>query len=100
MKNRDSWCLVGIVSLYRIDGMLVDHVDEALFGKIPRSDRGHRARFIALFLHCASVIPTSKAFRCCYSFKHTVWEASLTTEFRYRHRACIWHICTESESRA
>ena len=35
MKNRSSWCLVGIVSLYRIDGMLVDHVDEALFGKRP-----------------------------------------------------------------
>ena len=35
MKNRTSWCPVGILSLYRIDGMLVDHVDEALFGKIP-----------------------------------------------------------------
>ena len=35
MKNRTSWCPVGILSLYRIDGMLVDQVDEALFGKIP-----------------------------------------------------------------
>ena len=35
MKSRSPWCLVGIVSLYRIDGMLVDHINEALSGKIP-----------------------------------------------------------------
>ena len=34
MKNRSSWCLVGSVSLYCTDEMLVDHVDEALLGKI------------------------------------------------------------------
>ena len=34
MKSRSSWSLVGIVLHYRIDGMLVDHVDEALFRKI------------------------------------------------------------------
>ena len=40
MKSRISRCLVGTVSLCRIDGMLVDHVDEALFGKIPARIEG------------------------------------------------------------
>ena len=35
MKSRSSWCLVGIVSLYCIEGILVDPIDGALFGKIP-----------------------------------------------------------------
>ena len=33
MKSRSSWCLVGIVSLYCTDEMLVDHVHETLVGK-------------------------------------------------------------------